>query len=128
MNMPKYTPPSEGALELSPILTPLQAFKDRTLVISGLDSKEADARDGGVHPRCQTTWATGVKAKATEGADLRAGMSWDQHVAKELGHETQLGSLELGIEPPAMGLSSGSRRRRWCCTSCITRRMARRTS
>jgi hypothetical protein len=107
MNMAKYTPLSEGALELSPVLSPLESFRDRTLVISGLDSKEADARDGGVHPRCQTTWATGVKARATEGVDLRAGTSWDQFVARELGRETQLGSLELGIEPPAMGGSCG---------------------
>ncbi len=107
MNMAKYTPASEGALVLSPVLSPLEAYRDRMLVIGGLDSKEADARDGGVHPRCQTTWATGVKAKATEGADLRAGTSWDQYIARELGQQTQLGSLELGIEPPAMGGSCG---------------------
>jgi hypothetical protein len=107
MNMAKFTPAQEGALTLSPILAPMEAYRDRMLVLAGLDSKEADARDGGVHPRCQTTWATGVKAKATEGVDLRAGTSWDQHVAKDLGRETQLGSLELGIEPPAMGGSCG---------------------
>ncbi len=107
MNMAKYTPEGEGALKLSPTLLPLEPYLDRTLVMAGLDSKEADARDGGVHPRCQTTWATGVKAKATEGVDLRAGTSWDQFVAKEIGQETQLGSLELGIEPPAMGGSCG---------------------
>ena len=107
MNMAKFTPAEEGALKLSPILSPLEPFLDRTLVLAGLDSKEADARDGGVHPRCQTSWATGVKAKATEGVDLRAGTSWDQFVAKELGQQTQLGSLELGIEPPAMGGSCG---------------------
>lgn len=107
MNMAKFTPAEEGRLTLSPILSPLEPFLDRTLVLAGLDSKEADARDGGVHPRCQTSWATGVKAKATEGVDLRAGTSWDQFVAKELGQQTQLGSLELGIEPPAMGGSCG---------------------
>ena len=107
MNMAKYTPAAEGALKLSPILQPLEPFLERTLVIGGLDSKEADARDGGVHPRCQTTWATGVRARATEGVDLRAGTSWDQLVARELGDQTQLGSLELGIEPPAMGGSCG---------------------
>lgn len=107
MNMAKYTPAGEGALTLSPTLAPFEAYRDRMLVVAGLDSKEADARDGGVHPRCQTTWATGVKAKATEGMDLRAGTSWDQFVAKAIGQETQLGSLELGIEPPAMGGSCG---------------------
>ncbi len=107
MNMAKFTPSEEGALKLSPILSPLEAYRERMLVVGGLDCKEADARDGGVHPRCQTTWATGVKARATEGVDLRAGTSWDQHLAKELGRETQLGSLELQVENPAMGGSCG---------------------
>ncbi len=47
MNMAKYTPAEEGPLKLSPILSPLEPYLDRTLVIAGLDSKEADARDGG---------------------------------------------------------------------------------
>src|SRR5262245_26523120 len=45
--MKKWTPPSEGKLEFSPILRVLEPFRDQTLVMSGLANKEADARDGG---------------------------------------------------------------------------------
>jgi hypothetical protein len=107
MNMAKYTPPVDGELSLSPILQPLDPYRNRMLVLSGLDIKQADARDGGVHSRCQSTWLTGVKPKATEGVDLHAGISMDQIVAREIGSETQLGSLEIGIEEPAMAGSCG---------------------
>jgi len=98
VNMRQWTPAGEGTLELQPIMEPLAAFKDRLLVVSGLDSREGDGTDSGPHPRCQTSWLTGCRAKRTEGADIHAGVSMDQIVAKEFGKETQLGSLELGIE------------------------------
>jgi hypothetical protein len=99
MNMSRWTPPSEGALELSPILTSMAAFKDRLLVVSGLDSKEAMTNDAGPHPRAQTTWLTGSPAKRTEGIDPHAGISMDQVAAFTLGEQTQLKSLELALEP-----------------------------
>ncbi len=98
MNMPLWTPATEGPMELSPILQPLAAFKDRMVVVSGLDSKNADAHDGGVHPRCQTSWLTGSKAFPTEGPGIRAGISMDQIAAAQFGKDTQLASLELALE------------------------------
>ncbi|MBM3779291.1 MAG: DUF1552 domain-containing protein [Acidimicrobiia bacterium] len=98
MNMDLWTPASEGPLDLSPILQPIAAFRDRTLVLSGFDSKEADAHDGGVHPRCQTAWLTGSKPFPTEGPGIRAGISMDQIAAAEFESETQLASMELALE------------------------------
>jgi hypothetical protein len=98
MNMALWTPPSEGALELSPILEPVAAFRDRLVVVSGLDNAPANANDSAPHPRCQTSWLTGAPAFRTEGANLRAGVSMDQILAQELGKETQLASLELTLE------------------------------
>jgi hypothetical protein len=98
MQMERWTPPTEGPLELSPIQQPLAPFKDRVVVLSGLDSKEADAHDGGVHPRCQTSWLTGTKAFPTEGPGIRAGRSMDQIAAAQFANETQLASLELALE------------------------------
>ena len=98
MNMPLWTPATEGPLELSVIQQPLAPFQDRVLVLSGLDSKEADAHDGGVHPRCQTAWLTGAKAFPTEGVGIRAGISMDQIAAAQLANETQLASLEIATE------------------------------
>ncbi len=98
MNMPLWTPATEGPLELSVIQQPLAPFRDRVLVLSGLDSKQADAHDGGVHPRCQTAWLTGAKAFPTEGVGIRAGISMDQIAAAQFASQTQLASLEIALE------------------------------
>ena len=54
------------------------------------------------HARSAGTFLTGVPYKLTAGADVYGAISMDQIVAKELAKETQLGSLELGIESNAM--------------------------
>lgn len=101
-NMPHWTPPSEGPLEMTRILEPLTPFKQQLLVLSGLDSRPGEGRDGGVHPRCQTAWNTGVTAFRTEGPNIKAGTSLDQIIAKEIGKDTQLPSLELALEPAGL--------------------------
>src|SRR5919109_3024787 len=98
MNMAQWTPATEGTLALSPILQPLSAFRDRLVVVSGLDSAPANANDGAPHPRCQTSWLTGASAFKTEGANIHAGVSMDQVAAQEFGKATQLASLELTLE------------------------------
>ncbi len=98
VNINHWTPGKEGALELSTALAPMDALRDRTLVLTGFGSHQADVKDGGPHPRLQTAWLTGTKCKPTEGADIQAGTSLDQIVAREFGSETQLDSLQLGIE------------------------------
>jgi hypothetical protein len=105
MAMGGWTPPTEGplALPLPTILQPIAAFKDRVLVLSGLDNKAATAHDAAAHPRCQTAYLTGTLARRTEGPGIRAGTSMDQIAANELGHETPLASLELSLETEAIG-------------------------
>ena len=98
----EWTPKAVGAnWEMTRTLEPLAAFKDRMLVISGLDSQQAaglTGEVGGDHPRACTAWLTGTHAKMTSGADLRAGISADQIAAREFGKHTQLASLEMGLE------------------------------
>jgi hypothetical protein len=100
--MDKWTPAAEGAgFALTPILEPLAQFRDRMLVLSGLDQNQSKAlatEVGGDHPRACTAWLTGTHAKMTSGADLRAGISVDQIAAREFGKYTQLASLEVGLE------------------------------
>jgi hypothetical protein len=88
-------------LPLTPILEPLGPFRDRMLVLSGLDQNQSKAlatEVGGDHPRACTAWLTGTHARMTSGADLRAGISVDQIAAREFGKYTQLASLEVGLE------------------------------
>jgi hypothetical protein len=97
----KWTPAAEGAgFAFTPILKPLEPFRDRLLVLTGLGSKPAEAQgDGsGDHARGSAAWLSGVHAKRTEGADLEGGKTIDQMVADQIGNDTQLRSLELAID------------------------------
>lgn len=105
MSMDSFTPSTLGLkYELSPILQPLEASRDKFSVITGLAHYNAGALgDGpGSHGRSCGTYLTGAHPKRTEGSDLRCGISMDQVVANALANETQLASLELGIEPPSL--------------------------
>jgi len=100
--MNKWTPATEGtSFEMTPILEPLAPFRDRLLVLSGLDHKEAvqlPGEGGAYHSRATATFLTGVHPKATEGLDIHAGVSVDQIAARELGKHTQLTSLEMALD------------------------------
>jgi len=100
----EFTPKAIGTdWELSQTLQPLSSFRDRMLVLTGLDQQQSAGLNfevGGDHPRACTAWLTGTHAKMTSGADLHAGVSADQIAAKEFGKYTQLASLEIGLETP----------------------------
>jgi hypothetical protein len=104
MSMPYWYPQTEGPLdELPPTLRSLEAFKDRVLICGGLDDESANlVKGGGDHARSAGTFLTCVPYKITNGADVSNAVSMDQIAARELSKETQLASLELGIESNAM--------------------------
>jgi len=98
MAMSDYLPAADGsAYELSPTLEPLASFKDRMIVLSGLDSLPSPGRPGGTHAKASTRFLTDVSPPTSETV-LEAGVSIDQMIAKQLGKQTQLASLELAIE------------------------------
>ena len=100
MNMHTWTQDTEGPLEMNAILQALTPYRDRLVVTSGLDNIQALSNaDAGQHPRAQSSWLTGCRAKKTDGPDIRLGTSLDQIIAKEFAQETQLGSLELALDP-----------------------------
>jgi Protein of unknown function (DUF1552) len=95
--MDQWTPKKDGtAFELTPILQPLKAFRDRMTVVSGLAHAAADT--SAVHSLSPTTWLSGVRPKPTQGTDALAGVTADQIAAQRLGKETLLPSIELGTE------------------------------
>lgn len=100
--MANWTPATEGALQLSPILAPLEAHKDRVLVVSNLAHAMAGPQgpgdNGGDHTRCPAVFLNGVHPKRTDGADIHAGTTIDQIAAARIGQDTLLPSLELAIE------------------------------
>ena len=107
--MSKWTPATEGAaFAMTPTLEPLAPFRDRLLVLSGLNIKAADAvgnEPGGVHARPCAAFLTGIHPKP--GGAM--GISADQVAARELGKHTQLGSLELSMDSAdVLGAADGA--------------------
>jgi hypothetical protein len=97
-----WKPKTVGAdFEFSPILKPLEPFRNQLTVVSGLHNRSAESLgDGnGDHTRSTGSWLTGAHIKRTEGSDLRAGISVDQIIASQFRRETALPSLELAILP-----------------------------
>ena len=110
--MKDWTPKAEGRnYEFTKTLKPLEQFREKMLVLSGLDHYTGNSLGDGAgdHARAGSTWLTGVHPKKTEGADIRSGISVDQIAAKEFGKLTVLPSLELGLDDNRMvgGCDSG---------------------
>src|SRR5262245_8753368 len=99
--MKDWTPAAEGAnFEFTRTLKPVEAFRENLMLRSCLEHHNGFALGDGAgdHARAGATWLTGVHPKKTNGADILAGVSVDQMIAKEIGSQTLLPSLELGLE------------------------------
>ena len=95
--MDKWTPAAVGGgFEYTPILKPLEPFRDYVNVVSGLGHKAADTT--AVHSLSPTTWLSGVRPKATQGVDAFAGVTADQIAAQSIGQDNALPSMELATE------------------------------
>jgi hypothetical protein len=100
MVMSNWTPNGEGRdFAFSPILKPLEKFREQTLILSGLADHNANALGAGPgdHARASASFLTGAHPRES-GSDLLAGVSADQIAAGKIGHLTRLASLELGLE------------------------------
>jgi hypothetical protein len=98
-----WTPQGGGRdFEISPVLEPLAAYRDRMTVITGLRNRGQEG-GGGVHRSSEQAWLTGVDpanhSDDAESSDPNAGLSIDQIAAREIGQDTSFGSLELATEP-----------------------------
>jgi len=95
--MSDFTPDQTGTgFEFKPILKPLEAYRDKLNIISGLGHQAADT--SAVHSLSPCTWLSGVRPKATLGSDAYAGITADQYAAQVIGQDTPLPSLELATE------------------------------
>ncbi len=103
MVMPAWTPAGSGASgtaplrELPPTLAPLAPFRDRLRVESGLSTLDLPAVPA-YHAGAATKFLTAASPSPTRGSVLRAGMSVDQVVARAIGGDVRLRSLELCLE------------------------------
>jgi hypothetical protein len=100
IDMRGWNPEYEGNLtELPRILKPLEPMKDDILLLGNLTHNTGRALlDGaGDHGRCCGSYLTGIQVKKST-TEIRAGVSMDQLVARQIGNQTRFPSLELGLE------------------------------
>ena len=92
----RWTPGSEDTLDkLSPILDSLKPVKDQMTVFTNMELKPAYP---GSHATSNSSFLSAAKAKVTESSDYYLGTTADQVAAKQIGHQTQLPSLELAMD------------------------------
>src|SRR6266699_2555159 len=98
---PKSQPGSKN-FKYPMILEPLEPFRDRTLILSGLWSKSAEPPPGqtGADHWVAAAFLCANKPKKTTGADIYDGTTIDQIIAQKIGQDTLLPSLQLGLEDP----------------------------
>src|SRR6185503_1060610 len=81
--------------DLSPILQPLEPLKDRVTVVTHLRLQNAYP---GTHDTANSGFLSAAFSKHTESSDYFLGTTADQIAAAQIGHETQLPSLELSMD------------------------------
>jgi hypothetical protein len=84
------------------IYEPLEPFRKHTIITSGMWSQSSENPPGvtGADHFVAAAYLTGEKPKKTTGADIHVGTSIDQVIAKKIGQETLLPSLQIGLEDP----------------------------
>ncbi|QDT05342.1 hypothetical protein K227x_37420 [Rubripirellula lacrimiformis] len=97
--MPDWNPTgTETDWQLSKTLKPLEPFKQKLNVIRNLahDNGRANGDGAGDHARGGATFLTAARPVKTSG-NIRLGVSVDQVAATQIGSETRLPSIELGL-------------------------------
>jgi hypothetical protein len=83
--------------EFTPILKPIEPFKDQLVVVKNLTRSHPGSQVGD-HAVSVGGYLTGVWPKRTEAEDVLANTTIDQVVAKQIGQDTPLPSLEVATE------------------------------
>jgi hypothetical protein len=92
--MDKWSPAQTGSdYQMSPILTPLEPFRQHLTIVSGLRNKPGETPEP--HAYIESTWLSCVKPWDHGVAGPEAGITADQIAARHIGQDTRLPSLEL---------------------------------
>jgi hypothetical protein len=125
-----WVPKTEGALdpELPFNWKPLEPFRDKTVILSGLHSRSAEPPPGvtGADHWVAAAFLCANKPKKTTGADVYAGTTIDQLIAQKIGQANLMPSMQLAVEDP--GASSSNCGEGYSCTYTNTISWATPTS
>ena len=98
--MDKWTPAATGSnFEVTPILKPLEAYRDQMTIVSNLRNTAAEG--AGVHATSPGTWLSCASPFTVDETDPNYGISADQIAAQHLGQNTPFPSIELCTEVKA---------------------------
>ncbi|HEY7448515.1 MAG TPA: DUF1552 domain-containing protein [Vicinamibacterales bacterium] len=98
--MRQWTPAQEGAgFEFSPILKPLEPFRQQVNVLTGLSSTGENG-----HSVSTAMWLSGTFP--SKGSMLRLGTTLDQIIAQKVGQDTTFPSMEFATEDHSSHLGS----------------------
>jgi Protein of unknown function (DUF1552) len=95
-----WWPSGEGTdFQLKKSLQPLEPHRGFIQILGGLNHKTAEGGPDGAgdHARGNGTFLTGVRLKKSA-TDIRAGISIDQVIARQVGHLTRFPSIELACD------------------------------
>jgi hypothetical protein len=96
MAMEYWLPKETGRdFALTPILEPLAPYRRKLTVISGLK-----ANWNYIHAGASGSFLTGTTRGGRNEVEIIADVSIDQILARQFARETQVGSLELAMDPP----------------------------
>jgi len=105
-----WVPKTEGALdkELPFNFKALEPFRDKTVIMSGLHSRSAEPPPGatGADHWVAAAFLCADKPKKTAGADVYAGTTIDQMIAKKIGGANLMPSMQLAVEDPGANSSN----------------------
>lgn len=101
--MNQWLPKATGTdFEVTRILKPLERFRSDLTIVSGLSNHAAQKAKGGAHAKASGSFLSATPPKYTAGADVRAGVTFDQLVAQRFASEVRVPSLQLGCEDSRM--------------------------
>jgi hypothetical protein len=105
-----WVPETEGALaaELPFNWKPLEPWVGQTTILSGLHSRSAEPPPGvtGADHWVAAAFLCANKPRKTAGADVYAGTTIDQIIAKKIGGENLMPSMQLAVEDPGANSSN----------------------
>ena len=104
-----WVPATQGTgFDFPMIMSPLEPFRDSTVILSGLWSQSAEPPPGvtGADHWVASAFLCAKKPKKTAGADILNGVTIDQTIARQIGQDTLLPSLQLGVEDPGANSSN----------------------
>jgi Protein of unknown function (DUF1552) len=93
-NQPAFMPKTQGPnWDLTPTLSPLAAVKSDITLVTGLDRQFVGGT--GVHAQCGSCWMTSSAPQETLDGGFPTNTTLDQILARQIGADTLLPSLEL---------------------------------